>query len=52
MDDLNEREKEFVRMVNDPDLRKVLLERLEKLGLLSAFLRAKSGRRLEKEAML
>ena len=43
MEKLTEQEKLFLRMVHDPDLRRVLLERLEKLGLLSAFLQAETG---------
>lgn len=35
---LNSQELMFLKMVHDPELRKVLLVRLEKLGLLSAFL--------------
>ena len=41
--DLTAEEKEFLRLVNDPDLREALLERLEKLGLLAAFLEAERG---------
>ena len=41
--ELNEMEREFLRMVHDPELRQVLLVHLEKLGLLSAFLQAESG---------
>ena len=35
-------EKQFIELVNDPDQRGRLLERLEKLGLLSAFLQAEN----------
>lgn len=40
---LNEKEMLFLYMVNDPMLRKDLLERLERLGLRSAFLEAETG---------
>lgn len=33
----------FLEIANDPAIRSSLLERLEKLGLLSAFLEAESG---------
>lgn len=36
-------EKQFIKLANDPKLRSHLLERLEKLGLLAAFLQAKNG---------
>ena len=35
---MNENDKLFLQMIHDPLLRAGLLERLEKLGLLSAFL--------------
>ncbi len=40
---MTENEKLFLDMVNDQDIRPSLLERLEKLGLLSAFLEAENG---------
>ena len=42
---MNERtpEQQFLDMVHDPTLREVLLERLARLGLLSAFLQAENG---------
>lgn len=40
--DLSKDEEEFLRLANDPQLRQDLLARLEKLGLLSAFLQAES----------
>lgn len=43
MEKLTKQEKLFLRMVHDPDLRIVLLARLEQLGLLSAFLQAENG---------
>ena len=39
---MNEREEQFLKMANDPEIRQALLARLEKLGLLSAFLRAEN----------
>lgn len=45
MEKLTKQEKLFLRMVHDPDLRIVLLARLEQLGLLSAFLQAENGTR-------
>ena len=32
----------FLQMINDPDLRQDLLERLEQTGLLAAFLQAEN----------
>ena len=43
MDNLNETEELFLKIANDPQLRSALLERLERSGLLSAFLQAESG---------
>lgn len=43
MNELTEREEMFLKMVNDPELRPHLLARLEKLGLLSAFLQEENG---------
>lgn len=40
---LSDEEIKFLRMVNDPINRQHLLDRLEQLGLLSAFLEAESG---------
>lgn len=40
---MNEYEIMFMEMANDPGLRQGLLERLEKIGLLSAFLQAENG---------
>lgn len=40
---LDEKEAQFLKMANDPKLRASLLERLEQLGLLSAFLAAENG---------
>ena len=40
---MNENDRQFLQMVHDPALRSVLLARLEKLGLLSAFLEVESG---------
>lgn len=37
-------EKKFLTYVHDPKLRQILLEHLKKLGLLSAFLAAESGK--------
>ena len=39
---MNEDEILFLRIANDPVFRSVLLERLEKLGLLAAFLSVES----------
>ena len=41
--EMNEYEIMFMEMANDPGLRQALLERLEKIGLLSAFLQAENG---------
>lgn len=43
MNNLTEREEMFLKMANDPELRPHLLARLEKLQLLSAFLRVENG---------
>ena len=43
MNKLTKEEKTFLETANDPDLRPHLLARLERLGLLSAFLLAESG---------
>lgn len=40
---MNDNEMMFLQMVHDPELRQVLLERLEKLGLLTSFLEAENG---------
>ena len=42
-DEMNEMDKLFLKMIHDPALRKDLLVRLEKLGLLSAFLEIENG---------
>ena len=42
MVNLSDKERKFLEVANDPELRTLLLERLEKLGLRSAFLRAES----------
>ena len=42
-DDYGERVLEFVKLTKDPITRISLLERLQELGLLSAFLAAESG---------
>ena len=39
---MSENEKKFLTMIHDPELREALLVRLEKLGLLSAFLAIES----------
>lgn len=39
---MNEREVQFLKMVHDEQFRPILLERLERLGLLSAFLLAEN----------
>lgn len=41
--ELTSQEMEFLREVNDPNLRQHLLARLEQLGLLAAFLEAENG---------
>ena len=41
--ELNENEKKFLEIVNDPTVRARLLDRLAQLGLLAAFLEAESG---------
>ena len=40
---MSQDEKRFLQMIHDPALREALLVRLEKLGLLSAFLEAENG---------
>lgn len=42
-EDFSEEEKMFLQMVHDPVSRQHLLDRLEQLGLLSAFLEAENG---------
>lgn len=42
---LTEQESLFLQLANDPVTRSTLLARLEKLGLLSAFLEAENGTR-------
>ena len=39
---MNEHERMFLEMLHDPKLKQDLLERLEKIGLLSAFLQAEN----------
>ena len=41
--ELTESEKKFLQIVNDPAVRAHLLDRLEQLGLLAAFLEAENG---------
>ena len=43
VNEMNEREEKFLQMIHDPTLRPTLLGRLEKLGLLSAFLAVENG---------
>lgn len=43
MNEMTKNEAMFLEMANDPELRPHLLDRLERLGLLSAFLLAESG---------
>ena len=43
MIELTENEQKFLELANNPETRQVLLERLEQLGLLSAFLAAENG---------
>ena len=40
---MSEEDKRFLQMIYDPALRKDLLARLERLGLLSAFLEIENG---------
>ena len=40
---MSEQEKRFLEMIHDPTLKADLLVRLEKLGLLSAFLEIENG---------
>lgn len=40
---MNDDEKKFLAMVHDKNIRSILLDRLELLGLLSGFLEAESG---------
>lgn len=39
---MSEQDRLFLKMIHDPELREGLLERLEKLGLLSAFLQVEN----------